>query len=147
MSCQLIYEYNRELPLTNAIPKAIENIHLKSPQQRAGYHLVQSNRSFHLPGRQNQLVWRSSPSLLRRVLEPLRAMRPHSLANSLLFFEKTGDISLIFPVIYNPLTKTPLKEIKITHRSLQAFPGDLHRRRPEQSLKPTSLPMKTLHKF
>jgi len=63
------------------------------------------------------------------------------------FFEKTGDISLIFPVIYNPLTKTPLKEIKITHKSLQAFPGGLHRRRPEQSLQPTSSPMKTLHKI
>jgi len=30
MSLQLIYEYNRELPLTNAIPKALENIHLKT---------------------------------------------------------------------------------------------------------------------
>ena len=30
MSRQLIYEYNRELPLTNAIPKALENIHLKT---------------------------------------------------------------------------------------------------------------------
>lgn len=41
------------------------------------------------------------------------------------------------------LTKTPLKEIEITFRSMQASPGDLHCRRLEQLLKPITLPTKT----